>query len=73
MDEAFTRLQLEAEAAVLATGRLDGAEELIERSDFDGEQKSALWLYAWSLLPADHQRAMALRYLEEVEGDRWSF
>jgi hypothetical protein len=65
--------QLEVETLVIAQGRIDGAEELInEDSGLDDEQKAALWLYGWSLLPTARQRRMALSYLQNLEADRWS-
>jgi hypothetical protein len=34
-------------------------EEIIEPSDLSDDQKSALWLYAWSYLSAAEQRTQA--------------
>jgi hypothetical protein len=70
---SFIEAQLEVETLVIAQGRLDGAEELInEDPGLDDEQKGALWLYGWSLLPPAHQQSMALSYMQELEADRWS-
>ena len=33
--------------------------EVIERSGLNGDQKAALWLYAWSFVPRRRQRASA--------------
>ena len=33
--------------------------ELIERADLSADDKAALWLYAWSLVPRRRQRASA--------------
>jgi hypothetical protein len=69
----FTEAQLDVETIVLAQARMDGAEELINGDlRLDDEQKAALWLYGWSLLPHHLQRRMALSYIEELEGGRWS-
>ena len=69
---SFVSAQLEVELMVRATGRIDSAEELIEQLDLDEDEKAALWLWSWSLLPQKRQRETALRYLQQVEGDRWS-
>ena len=58
---------------VRATGRIDPAEELIERAQLDQDEKAALWLWGWSLLPQNRQREAALGYLQSLEGDKWSF
>jgi hypothetical protein len=69
----FTEAQLEVETLVIAQGRMDGAEEVInEDSGLDDEQKAALWLYGWSLLPPDRQQCLALSYLQNLEADRWA-
>jgi hypothetical protein len=69
----FIEAQLEVETLVVAQGRIDGAEELInEDPGLDDDQKSALWLYGWSLLPPARQQFMALSYMQNLEADRWS-
>ena len=69
----FIEAQLEVETLVIAQGRIDGAEELInEDPGLDDEQKAALWLYGWSLLPPAHQQCMALSYMQNLEADRWA-
>ena len=69
----FIDAQLEVETLVMAQGRMDGAEELInEDPGLDDEQKAALWLFAWSLVPPARQQRMALHYMQELEADRWS-
>ena len=35
--------------------------------DVNEEQRAALWLYAWSLQSAAHQRYQSRRFLEELE------
>jgi hypothetical protein len=70
---AFVSLQMDVELMVRATGLIDAAEELIERVDLNHDEKAALWLWGWSLLPQNRQRQTALNYLQQVEGDRWSF
>jgi hypothetical protein len=54
-------------------------EEVIERSNLDDEQKSALWLYAWSFVSAQEQRREALAFLMAAMareagpgGSRWN-
>ena len=71
--KAFVSLQMEVELLVRSTGRIDPAEELIERAELGPDEKAALWLWGWSLLPQYRQRQAALSYLQQVEGDRWSF
>jgi hypothetical protein len=43
--------------------------EVIGSSELDSDQKAALWLYGWSFLGQQEQRAEAERYLALV-GDR---
>jgi hypothetical protein len=40
--------------------------EIIERSDLNGDQKAALWLYAWSFIPRRKQRASAELHMRLV-------
>ena len=40
--------------------------EIIERSDLSGDQKAALWLYAWSFMPRREQRASAELHMQLV-------
>jgi hypothetical protein len=40
--------------------------EVIERSGLSGDQKAALWLYAWSFVPRRKQRASAEIHLRLV-------
>jgi hypothetical protein len=69
----FIEAQLEVETLVMARGEIDGAEDFInEDPRLDDEQKSALWLFGWSLLPPHRQRQMAMHYMQQLEGDRWS-
>ena len=35
--------------------------------DVNEEQRAALWLYAWSLQSAAHQRYQSRRFLEDLE------
>jgi hypothetical protein len=42
--------------------------ELIGVADhLNNEQRAAVWLYAWSLQSAAHQRYQSRRFLEELE------
>ena len=41
-------------------------EEVIDPSGLDSDQKAALWLYGWSFLGQQEQRAEAERYLAVV-------
>jgi hypothetical protein len=60
----------------VATMMLDGAsldrveEEVIEPSQLNSEQKAAVWLYAWSFVKPQEQRAQAERYLVAVRDNR---
>jgi hypothetical protein len=60
----------------VATMMLDGAsldsveKEVIERSELNSEQKAAIWLYAWSFVKTQEQRAQAERYLAAVQDAR---
>jgi hypothetical protein len=38
--------------------------EIIEPSGFSADEKAALWLYAWSYVPARMQRRWADRHLQ---------
>jgi hypothetical protein len=40
--------------------------EVIERSGLTGDQKAALWLYAWSFVPRRRQRASAELHMRLV-------
>ena len=40
--------------------------EVIERSGLNGDQKAALWLYAWSFVPRRRQRASAELHMRLV-------
>lgn len=42
-------------------------EEVIDHSEFNDHQKAALWLYAWSFVDSQVQRAWANRYVSLVE------
>ena len=62
-----TRVQEQIAARMLAGQSLDRVEEeLIDDSDFNDNQKSALWLYAWSFIETGTQRDWALRYVSHV-------
>ena len=53
----------------MGAGRPFGdAEQLIgEAPELRDDERAALWLFAWSMVPPQHQRFLALRYLEAVE------
>jgi hypothetical protein len=55
---------------IMEAGRpLDDAEEVINDPDLDctDDERAALWLYSWSLVPRHRQHEMALRYLESLD------
>ena len=54
----------------MGAGRpFDDAEQLInEAPALTDDERAALWLFAWSMVPAPRQKYLALRYLEMVEG-----
>jgi hypothetical protein len=55
---------------MMESGRVfEDVEDVINDSGYDlsDDERSALWLWAWSLLPHHRQRVMALRYIESVE------
>jgi hypothetical protein len=69
MMTSFLDLQ-RAVQLMMESGRVfEDVEDLINDSDHDlsEDERSALWLWAWSLLPHHRQRVMALRYLESLE------
>ena len=62
-----TRVQEQIAARMLAGHSLDRVEEeVINDSDFTDNQKSALWLYAWSFIDGGTQRDWAERYVAHV-------
>ena len=62
-----TRVREQIAARMLAGRSLDSVEEeLINDSDFNDNQKSALWLYAWSFIDSGAQRDWAHRYVSHV-------
>ena len=66
MDSLF-RLQERVAGLMQGGASLDHVEmEVIESSDLDSDQKAALWLYAWSFVEGQEQRAQAARYLAAV-------
>ena len=66
MDSLF-RLQERVAGLMEGGASLDHVEmEVIESSDLGPDQKAALWLYAWSYLDGQEQRAQATRYLAAV-------
>ena len=42
-------------------------DDTIERSDLSEEEKSALWLYAWSFVDSGAQRQEARAHISELE------
>jgi hypothetical protein len=63
------KLQDEVYRRIVERGEpLDQVErELIDVSPLPSDYRSGLWLYAWSLQSAAHQRYEALRFLAELE------
>lgn len=52
---------------ILSGANADDADtEIIQPSTLRGDQKAALWLYAWSLMDPNEQRRAARNYLELV-------
>ncbi len=57
---------------VMEAGRpMEDAEDVINDPAFDlsDDERAALWLWAWSLLPEHRQRYQALRYLEIIDAE----
>jgi hypothetical protein len=66
MDSLF-RLQERVASLMQGGASLDHVEmEVVESSDLDPDQKAALWLYAWSFVEGQEQRAQAARYIAAV-------
>ena len=60
-------LDLFAEPEAFDQVKADDADnEIIQPSSLRGDQKAALWLYAWSLMDPNEQRRAARDYLELV-------
>ena len=65
----FLDLQSEVQLLMGAGRPLDDAELLInDAPDLTDDERAALWLFAWSMVPPQDQRHLALRYLETAEG-----
>jgi hypothetical protein len=61
------RLQERIAGMMLGGASLDRVEmEVIDESELKEDQKAALWLYAWSFMEGQEQRAQAKRYLVGV-------
>ena len=74
------RLTTRVQAIMRSGGSLDDIEAWLEDGRFDrdldglelsSEQKAALWLYGWSLLPQYQQRAHATSMLASAIPNRW--
>ena len=65
----FVDLQLSVQAIMEAGRPIDDAEEVIndEANSLSDDERAALWLWAWTLLPQHRQRSEALRYLDVVD------
>ena len=52
---------------------MEDAEDFINDPAYDltDDERAALWLWAWSLLPERHQRYQALRYLELIDSTEY--
>ena len=46
-------------------------DDMIEPTDLSAEEKSALWLYAWSFVDALDQRREALAHIAALNRRRW--
>jgi hypothetical protein len=61
------RLQERIAGMMIGGASLDRVEmEIIDDSQLKDDQKAALWLYAWSFMEGQEQRAQATRYLVGV-------
>jgi hypothetical protein len=61
---SLVRLQERVAGMMLGGESLDRVEaEIIEPSALDPERKAALWLFAWSFLGGQEQRAELARHL----------
>lgn len=65
----IVELQHRVDRMLLRGAGLTAIEELIDRTTLDSEQKSALWLYAWSHLPRRVQRRESEAMLAIFAGD----
>ncbi len=64
---AIRAMQATVRTWILAGRGLDDVEEeLIDPAPFTSEIKAALWLFAWSLLPASHQLAEVEAHIERL-------
>jgi hypothetical protein len=61
---SLARLQERVASMMRAGASLDHVEtEVVEPAELDSEQKAALWLFAWSFLEGQEQRAELARHL----------
>jgi hypothetical protein len=65
----FLDLQSRVQTVMEAGRPMEDAEDFINDPSIDlsDDERAALWLWAWSLLPEHRQRYQALRYLELIE------
>jgi hypothetical protein len=69
MTASFLDMQRDVQL-MMESGRVfEDVEDMINDSDqnLSEEERAALWLWAWSLLPVHRQRVMALRYIASLE------
>jgi hypothetical protein len=59
-------MQIDVERRMRSGERFSDVEDLINASDLSGEEKSALWLLAWSYLDRRAQRRAAEAHLREL-------
>ena len=69
----FLDLQRRVQTVMEAGRPMEDAEDFINDPAFDlsDDERAALWLWAWSLLPEHRQRYQALRYLELVDSTEY--
>ena len=67
----FLDLQATVQRVMEAGRPMEDAEDVINDPAFDlsDDERAALWLWAWSLLPEHRQRYQALRYLEIIDAE----
>jgi hypothetical protein len=69
----FLDLQRRVQTVMEAGRPMEDAEDFINDSVYDlsDDERAALWLCAWSLLPGHRQRYQALRYLEIIDSNEY--
>jgi hypothetical protein len=69
----FLDLQRRVQTVMEAGRPMEDAEDFINDPVYDlsDDERAALWLWAWSLLPGHRQRYQALRYLEIIDSNEY--